>query len=46
MFIRYLNFCPEFFGHARKRLDKKTLKVHFRIHAVINYKKKHNKIIQ
>ena len=23
MFLKYLNFCPNFFGHVRKPLDKK-----------------------
>ena len=23
LFLRYLNFCPDFFGHLGKRLDKK-----------------------
>ena len=22
--LRYLNFCPDFFGHVEKRLDKKA----------------------
>ena len=30
-FLRYLNFCPDFFGHIEKRLDKKT-KVNLKIY--------------
>ena len=35
-FLRYLNFCPDFFGHVEKRLDKKV-KVYFKIYDVINW---------
>ena len=35
LFLRYLNFCLNFFGHVGKRLDKKA-KVYFRIYDVIN----------
>ena len=28
--LRYLNFCPDFFGHVGKRLDKKV-KVNFKV---------------
>ena len=24
LFLTYLNFCPDFFGHLSKRLDKKV----------------------
>ena len=24
MFLRYLNFCPDFFGHVGKKIDKKA----------------------
>ena len=24
LFLRYLNFCPEFFGHVGKQLGKKV----------------------
>ena len=33
--LRYLNVSPEFFGHMKKRLDKKA-KVNFKIHNDIN----------
>ena len=36
LFLRYLNFCPDIFGHVRKRLDKKA-KVNFKIYGVINW---------
>ena len=32
-FLRYLNFCLDFFGHVGKRLDKK-LKVNLKIYVV------------
>ena len=32
-FLRYLNFCPDFFGQVGKRLEKKA-KFHFKIHNV------------
>ena len=35
LFLRYLHLCREFFGHDRKRLDKKA-KVTFKIYNVIN----------
>ena len=35
-FLRYLNFCSDFFSHVEKRPDKKA-KVSFTIHAVINW---------
>ena len=34
--LRNLNFCPDFFGHVEKRLDKKA-KVNFTIYNVINW---------
>ena len=34
-FLRYLNFRPDFFGHERKRLDKKA-EVNFKIYDVTN----------
>ena len=30
-FLRFLSFCPDFFGHVGKRLDKKVM-VNFKIH--------------
>ena len=33
LLLRYLNFCPDFFGHVGKRLDKKT-KVNFKIYVI------------
>ena len=30
-FLRYLNFCPGFFGHIRRRLDNKA-KFNFKIY--------------
>ena len=33
--LLYLNVSPEFFGHMKKRLDKKA-KVNFKIHNDIN----------
>ena len=35
-FLRYLNLCPQFFNHVRKRLEKKA-KVNFKIYDVINW---------
>ena len=32
-FARYLSFCPDFFGHVGKQLDKKA-KVNFKIYDV------------
>ena len=37
--LRYLNFCPNFFGHVGKRLDK-NVKVNFKFHDVINWETK------
>ena len=34
--LRFLNFCPDFFGHVGKRFDKKA-KVNFKIYDVINW---------
>ena len=34
-FLRYLNFCPDLFGHAEKLLDKKA-KVNLKIYKVTN----------
>ena len=37
LFLRYLNFCPDFLCHVgRKRLDKKA-EVNFRIYDIINW---------
>ena len=36
LFLSCLNFCPNFFRHVGKRLDKKA-KVNFKIHAVKNW---------
>ena len=36
-FLRYLNFCPDFFGHVGKRLDKKA-KANFKICDVTTWK--------
>ena len=33
MFLRYLNFCPDVFGHVEKWLDKKV-KVNLKIYDV------------
>ena len=35
-FCRYLNFCPDFCGHAGKQLDKKTM-INFKIYDVKNW---------
>ena len=35
MFLRYLRFCPYFFDHIGKRVDKKA-KLNFEIYVVIN----------
>ena len=35
-FLRYLSFCPDFCGHAGKRLDKKA-KVDFKIYDIIDW---------
>ena len=37
-FLRYLNFCPEFFVHVRKRRDQEA-EVNFKMSDVINRKK-------
>ena len=36
LFLSCLKFCPDFFRHVGKRLDKKA-KANFKIHAVINW---------
>ena len=36
LFLRHLNFCPDFFDQVRKRLDKKA-KINFKIYGVINW---------
>ena len=36
-FSRYLNFCPDFFGHVVKQLDKKTT-INFKIYDVTIWK--------
>ena len=36
MFPRYLDFCPDFFGHVGKRLYKKA-KVNFEIYDVTEW---------
>ena len=33
--FKYLHFCPDFFGHVGKRLEKKA-KVNFKIYDVAN----------
>ena len=44
-FLRYLQFCPDFFGYIGKRLDKKA-KVNLEIYDVTNCKiKNYNKHI-
>ena len=35
-FLRYLNFCPNFFAHVGKRLNYKA-KVNFKIYDIINW---------
>ena len=35
LFLRYLNFCPDSFGHVGKRLDKNA-KVDFKMYDVKN----------
>ena len=37
MFLRNLNFCPDFFGYVGKRLDKRA-KVNNKNYYVINWK--------
>ena len=37
-FLRYLNFCPETFGHLEKRFDKKA-KVNFKIYGAIYWER-------
>ena len=37
MFLRYSNFCPEFFLHTGTRFDKKA-QVSFKIYDAINWK--------
>ena len=34
--LRCLNFCPDFYGHVGKQLDKKN-KVNFRIYDIKNW---------
>ena len=41
--LTYVNFCQDFFSHARKRLDKKA-KVNFKIHCIANWKTKNYNI--
>ena len=36
-FLRYLNFCSDFFGHVGQRVDK-IANVKFKIHDVANWK--------
>ena len=44
-FLRYLQFCPDFFGYIGKRLDKKP-KVNLEIYDATNWKiKNYNKHI-
>ena len=35
-FLRYSNFCPDFFGHLGKRLDKKA-KINFKIYNAADW---------
>ena len=35
LFLRYLDFCPDFFGHVGKRFHKKA-KVNLKIYDVYN----------
>ena len=35
--LRYLNFCPDLFGHVGKQLDNKA-KFDFNMYDVINWK--------
>ena len=42
MFPRYLDFCPDFFDHVEKRLDKKA-KANFKIYDVTEWEK--NKLL-
>ena len=35
-FLRYLNFCPNFFAYVGKRLNYKA-KVNFKIYDIINW---------
>ena len=37
LFLRYLHFCPVFFGHAGKPLAKKP-KLYLKIYGVMNWK--------
>ena len=36
LFSRYMNFCPDFFGHIGKRIDKKA-KANFKIYYVTGW---------
>ena len=38
LFLRYFNFCSDFFGHVEKRLDEKA-NINFKISDVIGWKK-------
>ena len=35
-FIKFFYFCPDFFGHVGKKIDKEA-KVNFKIHNVPNW---------
>ena len=39
LFLIYLNFSPDFFGHAEKRLNKRAT-LYFKIYDVTNWKSK------
>ena len=43
LFILYLNFCLDFFGHVEKRFDKKT-KFNFKIYDVTDCETNNNNI--
>ena len=43
--LRYLNFCPDFFGVIGKGLDKKA-KVNFNIYDIINWENHNTYIVQ
>ena len=41
MFLKYLNFCLDFFRHIGKQLDKKA-KVNFKTYEVTNWETNNN----
>ena len=36
LFVKILNFCPDFFGHVEKRRDNK-ITINLKVHDVTNW---------